>query len=159
MTDGAVSVVLDGRLVQAAVPARLVDGAVLAPVQPFLCALADRITIDPEAGSITFEREGRSVTMGLPPDGDYGWVPLGAAARGLGDLVRYDAASRTLSILSPAPRPVATMTPFAGFTPPPGPLPTFTPTPQPVPRPTVTGIPQPRRTPIVLSGGTSAVGR
>ena len=89
--------------------------------------------------------------MGLTPSGGAALVPLGAAARGLGDLVRYDAASRTLSIQTPAPRPVATLTPFAGYTQPPGPLPTFTPTASPEPRPTVTGIPQPRRTPIVLT--------
>ena len=145
-----VTVVVDGRPVYAAVPARLVDGTVLAPLAPFGFALAQRITVDPSAGSITFEREGRSVTMGLPP-GDDAFVPLGAAARGLGDLVRYDAASHTLSIQSPPPAPVATLTPFAGYSPPPGPLATFTPTPVPTPRPTVAGIPQPRRTPIVLT--------
>ena len=136
----------------AAVPARLIGDTVFAPLAPFLTALAERVTVDPDAGSITFEREGKSVTIALPPEGAAGLVPLGAAARGLGDLVRFDGASHTLSIVSPPPAPLATMTPFASYTPPPGPLPTFTPTPVPTPRPTVTGIPQPRRTPIVLTG-------
>jgi hypothetical protein len=151
VSEPPVSVVLDGRPLYAAVPARLVAGTVLAPLAPFVCALAQRISIDRGAASITFESRDRRVTMGLPPEGEAALVPLAAAARALGDLVRYDAASHTLSIQSPAPAPLATLTPFAGYSPPPGPLPTFTPTPVPTPRPTVTGIPQPRRTPIVLS--------
>lgn len=154
MSEPPVTVVVDGRIVPAALPARLVGGMVLAPVVPFVCALAQRISVDPEAGSITFERGGVSVTMGIPPGDDGALVPLGAAARRLGDLVRYDNASHTLSIQSGPPQPVATLTPFAGYAPPPGPLPTFTPTPVPSPRPTVSGVPQPRRTPIVLTGGT-----
>ena len=154
MTEPAVTVVVDGRIVAAAQPARLVAGTVLAPLVPFAWALAQRISVDPEAGSITIARGSASLTMDFPPADGGALIPLGTAARGLGDSVRYDAASRTLFIATPAPRPLATLTPFAGYVPPPGPLPTFTPTPVPTPRPTVTGIPQPRRTPIVLTGGT-----
>ncbi len=148
-----VAVVLDGRLVASASPARLIGNVVHGPFAPFAAALAQRISVDPASGAVTFERAGKRVTMTVPP-GELGSTlfPLAAAARALGDSVRYDASSRTLSIWQPAPGPVATMTPFAAGAGPPVPLATFTPTVLPTPRPALTGIPQPRRTPIVLLG-------
>jgi hypothetical protein len=149
----AVTVVVDGRTIATAVPAKLVAGVVRAPFEPFAAALAGRMRVDPARMTVTLERDDRSVTMALPPGGaGSATFPLAAAARGLGDSVRYEASSRTLSIWEPQPGPVATLTPFGGFTPPPGPLPTFTPTVFPTPGPVLTGIPQPRRTPIVVFG-------
>jgi len=79
-------------------------------------------------------------------------IPLGVVARALGAVVAYDAATRTLQI-DVVPEPLATMTPYAGWSPPPGPLPTFTATPTPAPRATAKEIPMPRRTPIVIESG------
>jgi hypothetical protein len=154
VTPPAVTVVVDGHIVGAADPARLVGGRVIGPIVPFGQALAQRITVDPVAGTITLECRDRRWTIALPLEGDRGPIGLGAAARALGDHVRYDGAAHTLFIASPVPRPLATMTPFAGYSPPPGVLPTFAPVERPTPRPTVSGIPQPRRTPIVSGGGT-----
>jgi hypothetical protein len=150
-----VVVLLDGRLVASASSARLIGGVVHGPFAPFAAALAQRISIDPASGAVTFERAGKRVTMTMPP-GELGNIlfPLAATARALGDSVRYDASSRTLSIWQPAPGPVATMTPFAAAAVPPVPLATLRPTLLPTPRPTPSGIPQPRRTPIVLLGPT-----
>ena len=150
-----VTVLIDGRPVEAPAPALLLDGMVSAPIDPYARLIVTRITIDGERGSVTFERGAARVTINVPyVRGDPARIPLGALARALGDSVRYDAAARTLEIETP-PLPLATMTPYLRWTPPPGPLPTFTPEPAPTPRPTVTGIPAPRRTPIVVYGGTS----
>jgi hypothetical protein len=154
VTAPPVTVVLDGRIVRAAESARLVRGSVVGPIEPFGRALAQRISVDPAAGTITLECRDRIWTIALPPEGERGEIGLAAAARALGDRVRYDGAARTLFIASPVPQPLATMTPFAGYSPPPGVLPTFAPYERPTPRPTVSGIPQPRRTPIESSGGT-----
>jgi len=146
-----VSVVVDGRLLIGSVPARLQGGVVVAPLDPYAYVLARRIAVDRVHGWVTLERDGRSVTVDVASlrDGTP-VIPLGRTARALGDAVRYDAAAHSLEIESPVPRPLATLTPFAGYAPPPGPLPTFPPVVPPTPRPTVSGIPQPRRTPIVV---------
>ena len=149
-----VTVLIDGRQVVAPAPALLVDGTVTAPIDPYGRLVATKITIDDRQKSVTFERGTARVTINVPYlREDQGRIPLGVLARALGDSVTYDGAAHTLEIDSPPVEPVATMTPFVKWTPPPGPLPTFTPEPQPTPRPTVTGIPQPRRTPILVNGG------
>jgi hypothetical protein len=148
-----VTVLIDGRPVDAPSPALLVGGTVSAPIDPYARLLASKITIDGESGSITFERGAARITINVPYlRGDSERIPLGALARALGDSVRYDASVHTLEIDRP-PLPLATMTPYVTWTPPPGPLATFTPEPAPAPRPTVTGMPQPRRTPILVIGG------
>jgi hypothetical protein len=146
-----VTVIIDGRAVVASAPALLYEGSVSAPIDPYARLIATRIAVDGERGWITIERDGKRVTVNVPYLRD-GWprIPLGAAARALGDSVSYDAARHVLRIDSPPRAPLATMTPFAGWTPPPGPRPTFTPNPVPTPRPTVSGIPRPRRTPILV---------
>jgi len=150
-----VLVLVDGRPVDAPVPALLVGGLVSAPIDPYARLIATKITIDDGRGSITFERGAARVTINVPYlRGSSGRIPLGALARALGDAVHYDAAGHILAIDSRAPQPVATMTPYVRWTPPPGPLATFTPEPSPAPQPTLTGIPQPRRTPILQNGGT-----
>ncbi len=146
-----VTVIIDGKPVVASTPALLCEGSVDAPIDPYARLIATRIAIDGERGWITIERDGKRVTVNAPylRDGPLR-IPLGTAARALGDSVSYDGARHVLRIDSPPRGPVATMTPFAGWTPPPGPLPTFTPNPVPTPRPTVSGIPRPRRTPILI---------
>jgi hypothetical protein len=154
MVAPVVTVLVDGRPVDAPVPALLLGGLVSAPIDPYARLIATKITIDHGRGSVTFERGLARVTINVPYlRGASARIPLGELARALGDSVRYDAAGHTLEIESGQPAPLATMTPYVTWTPPPGPLATFTPEPTPAPRPSVTGIPQPRRTPILLIGG------
>jgi hypothetical protein len=145
-----VAVFVDGRPVAAPVPALVAGGIVSAPLLPYGELIATRVVIDAQRGIVTFERGSMRVTINVPflRDGT-GRIPLGLVARELGDAVAYDASSRTLWIETP-PVPLATMTPYATWIPPRGPLPTFTPEPVPTPKPTLSGIPQPRRTPIVV---------
>jgi hypothetical protein len=76
-------------------------------------------------------------------------IPLAATARGLGLEVSYDGRYHVVTIVSPQPEPVATMTPFV---PVPGASPFASPRVDPTatPRPVVTGVPRPRRTPIEI---------
>ncbi len=144
------TVVIDGRPVEASVPAVLSRGRVVAPLDPYFRWIATRIAVDGERGALTFERDGKSVTVNVPLlRDDSARIPLAATVRALGGTARYESRTKTLEITLPV-APLATMTPFRSWSPPPGPLPTFTPTPVPTPRPTVTGIPQPRRTPILI---------
>ena len=146
-----VTVLIDGNPVLAATPAVLLGGTVSAPIDPYARLIATRIVIDSRLGSITFERGTAKVTINEPLVRDAeARIPLGVLARELGERVDYDAATHTLAIVRPA-LPLATMIPFAPWTPPPGPLATFTPEPSPLPQPTVSGIPVPRRTPIVVT--------
>ncbi len=146
----AVSVFVDGHAIFSAPPAVVTGGMVSAPLVPYGPLIASRVVVDVEHGVIIFERGSARVAINAPflRDGIVR-IPLGRVARELGDAVTYDAASRTLSIARP-PVPLATMTPYVTWTPPPGPLPTFTPEPVPTPKPTDFGIPQPRRTPILV---------
>lgn len=146
----AVSVFVDGRAVFSASPAVITGGTVSAPLVPYGPLIASRVVVDVQRGIIIFERGSARVAINAPflRDGIVR-IPLGRVARELGDAVDYDAASRTLSIARP-PAPLATMTPYVTWTPPPGPLPTFTPEPVSTPKSTASGIPQPRRTPILV---------
>ncbi|MDQ2908648.1 MAG: stalk domain-containing protein [Candidatus Eremiobacteraeota bacterium] len=77
-------------------------------------------------------------------------IPLAAVARALGADVTYEPATHTIDIETRASA-LATPTPFATWSPPPGELPTFTPHETPTPAPTVSGIPEPRRTPLLVT--------
>ena len=164
-----VSVLINGVLVAASSPAELLGGTVAAPVDPFVGTIARRVTIDGN-GNVTFERDGRCLHVALGSrmaeadrtpaslpiapylrDGRV-IIPLATVARALGAQVRYDGRTRTVEIET-RPAPLATMTPFVSWTPPPGPLATFTPNPTPAPRSTVSGVPRPRRTPILVQHG------
>lgn len=164
-----VTVLVDGRIVAGATPAVLQHDVVMSPVEPYVVQFAQRVESDRQDGSFTFVRGRRTfrVAIGSPfaRNGDAtqslfmapylragnAIIPLGAVARALGTSVVYDAATRTLQIDVPL-EPLATMTPFVTWSPPPEPLATFTPTPTPAPEPraTVTGVPSPRRTPIQM---------
>jgi N-acetylmuramoyl-L-alanine amidase len=166
-----VSVLINGVLVAASSPAELLGGTVAAPVDPYVGTIARRVTID-GSGRLTFERDGRCLQAALGSrmaeadripaplpiapylrDGRV-IIPLASVARALGADVRYDGRTRTLEIET-RPRPLATMTPFVSWSPPPGPLATFTPNPTPAPatRATAGGTPRPRRTPILVQHG------
>jgi hypothetical protein len=150
-----VSVVIDGRLVASSTPALLEQGTVVAPVDPFMRAIADRIEIDPDRRTIRFTRGARGITLPILPIGPYVreeplLIPLAAAARALGATASYDAKNALVAIIFPPPDPPTTIPSYVARTPLPQPPPTFTPTPEPQPKPTVSGVPQPRRTPIAL---------
>jgi len=147
----AVTVLVEGCIVDGATPATLRHGIVVAPLFPYVDGFAERVERDEENGVVTFERAGRRFRLKLAQSGNGAEpvVPLAAVARALGATVRYDAATRTLQI-EVEPEPLATMSPYAALPPPAGPLPTFTPTPTPAPSATAGGIPAPRRTPILI---------
>ena len=146
-----VTVLLGGRPIASITPALLTGGFVSAPLLPYGPLIADRVVVDSQHRVIVFERGAASVTINDPfLRGCAVRFPLGLVARALGEDVRYDGASRTLAIVR-VPAPLATMTPYVQWTPPPGPLPTFTPRAVPLPNPTISGIPRPRRTPVVMT--------
>ncbi len=165
-----VSVLINGSLVVASFPATLAGGTVTAPVDPFAKLIARRITTDAVHRRITFERDGRSLTVALGSRSaetgrstrslpiapylrdDQVIIPLAATARALGAAVYYDRASRRIEISLPAASPVASMTPDATWTAPPAPAPTATLRPTPAAKATATPIPRPRRTPILING-------
>ncbi len=161
-----VTVVVDGRRIDATDGAYLDGATVVGPLVPFVREVsssvdragAKRFTIvrgarriEVAVGSPDARDDGRVERLPVAPferDGTT-FMPLGAIARALGASVAYDPRARTMTVTL-VPVPVATMTPFAGYVPPPPPLPTFAPKATPVPQATITGIPRPRRTPILV---------
>jgi hypothetical protein len=170
VTAAIVTVLVDGRIVDGSVPATLRGDVVVAPVWPYASGIAQRVECL-KAGSLFFERDGRTfrVTIGstFGRSGDAtqalsiapylrageAIIPLAAVARALGASVAYDARARVLQI-DIEPEPLATMTPYANWSPPPGPLPTFTAAPTPAPVATLRGVPSPRRTPLLVESGS-----
>lgn len=149
----AVAVLVDGRRVHAYEPARLADGRVLAPVEPFLTAIGARIT--QEGGALDIFRGDRFaevVTLRVVPPQSWTrlFVPVGPICRALGLSVRYDAPSHRLFIRTPDPILVYP-TPFNPAVPRVAPRVVFTPAPKVTPRPRFTGVPYPRRTPLPFS--------
>jgi hypothetical protein len=161
----AVEVVVDGHAVAASQPAVLVAGTVVAPVDPYLRRIATTIVVDPDRGTIAFARGDASgvvrlghsaARMGSVPvalpiapflrDGQP-VIPLAALARALGAAVTFDARSKTLSVVLPNPKPIATLPPYVPIpgAPPPSPFRVDT---RASPHPAATWTPQPRRTPI-----------
>jgi hypothetical protein len=165
-----VTVLIDGLPVEGSTPARICDDVVMAPLEPYLRDVADRIQVDDLRGIILVERAGRSISIAIGssvlrsgatssdlPIAPYlragePVIPLAAIARALGARVEFDAASKTISIAW-EPQPLVSATPDASYTPPLGPLDTFTPQPTPAPKVVVTGVPKPRRTPVVVQEG------
>lgn len=162
---------IDGRLVEGSTPARLRGGVIEAPVAPYVRELAKRIERQAAGGRLSFERDGRSLTVVLGSAvalngneterlpiapylrGGQTIVPLAAVARALGASVEYDPVAHTMHIQLPAAAPLATLAPAAAGTllpspeASPAPAATFAPTPVPA----NSGIPRPRRTPIVVN--------
>ena len=165
MNSVVISIVVNGALVTGSVPATLRGDVVVAPLDPYVRALATRISLVPQHDSILVGRGGRLLTLALGsrvvrggpepaqlPIAPYLLagnliIPLAATARALGAKVAYDARTHTLAILVPD-LPLETLAPVVRETPAPSGLPTFVPTPTPAPQPTISGIPKPRRTPI-----------
>jgi hypothetical protein len=162
-----VSVVVNGALVTGSVPAVLSHGTVVAPLDPYVRAIATRLSFPVESDTIVVQRGSRILTLSLgsrrartgPSEAELPIapylragaviIPLATTARALGATVGYDARSQTLAIAFPE-LPLATLAPASPAPPPPAELRTFAPTPTPAPQPTITGIPKPRRTPIPI---------
>jgi len=162
-----VTVLIDGAPVDGSVAARLRGGVVVAPLEPYVAAIAQRIEPDQNGLRFVFQRGSRSVTVSIGSQvarsgpaveslpiapylrGGEAFIPLAAVARDLGAAVDFDAATKTLHVSLP-PEPLATLSPSGPWTPGPGPFVTFAPPQTPAPAPLVTGIPRPRRTPIVI---------
>jgi hypothetical protein len=162
-----VSVVVNGALVTGSVPARLTHGIVVAPLDPYVRAIATRLSFPVESGTLVVQRGSRIVTLSLGsrrartgsseaelPIAPYlragvVIIPLATIARALGATVGYDARSHSLAIAFPE-SPLSTLAPASPAPPPPVDLRTFAPTPTPAPQPTISGIPKPRRTPIPI---------
>ena len=168
----AVTVLINGALVDGSADARLEGDVVVAPRAPYLRSIADRI--ETGGGRIVFERAGRVVTIiiGSPiirsgdatqalPIAPYvrageALIPLAAVARALGASVDYNGATRTINVAT-IPAPLVSMTPDLTYRPPAEPLETFTPQPTPAPPVVATGTPRPRRTPIVVVNARPSV--
>jgi hypothetical protein len=141
-------VLIDGRPLAAYLRAYLAGGRVFVPVVPVLTLLADRLWIDGD--TLVAERDGRRIRLRIAPplSGDLSgaYVPAGAALRGLGVSVRYDASAHRLVVVAPARAAVASPTPFNSVAPSIPPSTVFTPMPAMTPRPAWSGSPAPRRT-------------
>lgn len=162
-----VTVILNGAPLDASTEARLVAGVVVAPLEPFVREIAERIEPSGDGTDLRIVRGERSVVLHVGsrvvrngpiaeafPIAPYvragnTIIPLAALARALGASVAYDGRAHVLHVETTC-EPIVTFTPIPYVAPPPGSVPTFAPTSTPAPRPTVTGIPKPRRTPILI---------
>ncbi len=162
-----VSIVINGALVTGSTPALLSRGVVVAPLDPYVRAIATRLSFPVASDTIVVQRGSRILTLSLgsrrarmgPSEAELPIapylragaviIPLATTARALGATVGYDARSHSLAI-GFAELPLATLAPVSPVPPPPAELRTFAPTPTPAPQPTISGIPKPRRTPIPI---------
>lgn len=162
-----VTVLIDGSPVEGSIAARLRAGVVVAPLEPYLGEIAQRIETGDNGLRIVFERGERSFAVSIGsrvaragpaveslPIAPYlrggdAFIPLAAVARALGACVDYDGATKTVHV-SLEPDPLGTLTPLPGWTAGPGPFQTFAPPATPEAAPRFTGVPKPRRTPIVI---------
>jgi hypothetical protein len=166
LAEIAVTIVLNGHALEGSRSATLIRGVVVAPLDPYVRRFADAIATAGPGGQIAIARDDSRIVVAIgSPLAQCGpsveslpiapfvregepIIPLAATARALGASVSYDAGARAVYV-DFARRPIATMTPFAGYSPPTDPV-TFAPTATPAPpRPEITGSPRPRRTPIV----------
>lgn len=149
---------LDGRVLRSYVPAFIERGHVIAPIEPFVTSVADRIGYS--GGMLVVTRGDRfaqiPVLVRLPPlDLVQTYVEIAPILRTLGERVCYDARRHVLIVTSPR-RPLATPTPFNPAVPRSPPAVVFTPEPVPTPRPVFSGPPIPRRTPVPAEAATPA---
>jgi hypothetical protein len=146
----ALVVVLNGTIVHSYAPAYVVRGHVVAPLEPYVTAVA---------ASIGYNGSQLVVTRGdhfaqlptaahtVPAQWAQTYVEIAPLMRSLGALVNYDPRLRRLEIDTDKSI-VVTPTPFNAAVPSAPPSSVFTPTPVPTPRPQVSGKPAPRRTPL-----------
>lgn len=149
----ALTVVLDGAVVRSYNAPYLRDGHVMAPVDPYLTAVASSIGFS--GGTMVVMRGDRFAQVPMPSPTapalmQNTYVQIAPVLRALGAYVAYEPETHRLIVQSPV-FAFATPTPFNPAVPQASPAPVFTPTPQTTPRPVVTGSPLPRRTPVPAS--------
>ncbi|MBV9270064.1 MAG: hypothetical protein JO165_03160 [Candidatus Eremiobacteraeota bacterium] len=149
--ERAVTVVVDGRRLDAYLGAYVQHGRVMAPVDPFLTQFATKISYDGK--TLVVMRGERFAQVALtarpsPLELQWTYVPVAPLLVTLGAAVRYDPLHRVLEVRPPRSPIVATPTPFNPAVPQVEPTTLFTPIPVPTPRPVFTGKPVPRRTPL-----------
>jgi hypothetical protein len=146
-------ILLNGRPLPSYVVAYVTDGRVLAPADPLLARLADRIWI--EDGTLVVERGPTRIRVPLERrvtdqlDGAY--VAVGPVLRAFGASLSYDRKEHRLLVHLAPQESVVTPTPFDPALPSAAPSAVFTPEPPVTPRPVWTGSPLPRRTPLPFS--------
>jgi len=146
----ALVVVLNGAIVHSYSPAYVVHGHVVAPLEPYVTAVAASIGYSGSALIVT--RGDRFAQLQVaaniaPSQWAQTYVEIAPVMRSLGVRVTYDPQSRRLEIDTAAPI-VVTPPPFTPAVPAASPSAVFTPSPIATPRPQVNGKPAPRRTPL-----------
>jgi len=149
----ALVVVLNGTIVHSYSPAYVVRGHVVAPLEPYVTAVAASIGYSGSQMIVTrgdrFARVPVAATID-PAQWAQTYVEIAPLMRSLGVRVAYDAPLRRLEIDTRGPV-VATPTPFNPAVPAVSPSTVFTPLPISTPRPQVSGKPAPRRTPLPVT--------
>ena len=145
-------VLLNGSVVHSYSPVFVRRGRIVAPVEPYVTAIA--ATIAASGSQLIVTRGDRFAQLPLesapvPAQWARTYVEIGPLLRDLGVRMSYDARAHRLEI-DTRPGIVTTPTPFNPAVPQPSPAAVFTPVPVPTPRPIVTGKPAPRRTPSPL---------
>jgi hypothetical protein len=128
----------------------MVRGHVLAPIEPYVTAVA--ATIGYSGSQLIVTRGDRFAQLSIPSNtAPAQWaqtyVEIAPLLRSLGARVAYDPQSRRLEI-DTAKIAVVSPTPFNPAVPAATPSIVFTPAPIPTPRPQINGKPAPRRTPL-----------
>lgn len=146
----ALVVVLNGSIVHSYAPAYVLRGHVVAPLEPYVTAVA--ASIGYSGSQLIVTRGDRFAQLPIPAGtAPAQWVQtyveIAPLMRSLGVRVAYDPQMRRLEI-DTGSAVVATPTPFNAAVPSAPPSAVFTPAPVPTPRPQVSGKPAPRRTPL-----------
>jgi len=146
----ALVVLLNGAVVHSYSPVYVHDGHVVAPLEPYVTAVA--ATIGYSGSELVITRGDHFAQVRLPArtapaQWNQTYVEIAPLLRSLGVRVAYDVRTRRLEI-DTADRIVVTPTPFNPAVPLASPAAVFTPAILPTPRPQVSGKPAPRRTPL-----------
>ncbi len=166
----AIVVVINGAFVPSSPPARRLFGHIMAPLDPVVARIADRVTLTGDTitlvrgtrtcafriGSPAFQCGGRTGDAGVAAFARDGivFVPLAAVARSFGANVAFDARGGIVSVVLPPSTAVKTPAPFDALAPQAVPTQVFTPQPSPPPRSTPQPLefdPRPRRTAIPVN--------
>lgn len=146
----ALVVLLNGTIVHSYSPAYVVRGHVVAPLDPYVTAVAASIGYSGSALIVTRGDRFAQLPVGAniaPAQWAQTYVEIAPLMRSLGVRVAYSAQFRRLEIDTAEPI-VVTPTPFNAAVPAAAPSEVFTPAPIVTPRPQVSGKPAPRRTPL-----------
>ncbi len=148
----ALVVLLNGAIVHSYSPVYVRGGHVVAPLEPFVTAVAASIGYSGSHLVVTRGDRFAQLAVGSrtpPAQWAQTYVEIAPLLRSLGVRVAYDVRMRRLEIDTTQPVVVAA-TPFNPAVPLASPSAVFTPAPIATPRPEVSGKPAPRRTPLPL---------